>query len=106
MLAGIAARRHILRDGKDEHPGGATLMGIETPCTKVCRLDPQSGFCLGCGRTADEIAGWLGFSPEVRREVMASLPARLAGRAAETESLARDATTRARQSAAGRRDAQ
>ena len=32
---------------------------IETPCIKVCVLDPESGYCIGCGRTRNEIAGWL-----------------------------------------------
>ena len=37
----------------------------------------KTGYCFGCGRTRDEIAGWIGMTPEMRREVMASLPARL-----------------------------
>jgi hypothetical protein len=37
----------------------------------------KSGFCFGCGRTRDEIAGWMNYSPESRRQLMADLPARL-----------------------------
>lgn len=51
---------------------------IETPCIKICVVDPDSGFCIGCGRTRAEIGGWLGFSPEERRAVMADLPERVA----------------------------
>ena len=29
---------------------------IETPCRKICVMDPASGLCTGCGRTLDEIA--------------------------------------------------
>ena len=50
---------------------------IETPCVQVCVLDPRSGFCIGCGRTGDEIAAWRALSPLARRAVMAGLPERL-----------------------------
>lgn len=50
---------------------------IESPCILVCTLDTASGLCLGCGRTADEIAAWTRLSPDARRAIMAGLPARL-----------------------------
>lgn len=52
---------------------------IETPCIKICVVDPESGFCIGCGRTRAEIGGWLGMSPEQRRIVMVELPERVEG---------------------------
>ena len=52
---------------------------IETPCVKICVVDPETGFCIGCGRTRMEIGGWLGMSPEQRRLVMAELPERVEG---------------------------
>lgn len=51
---------------------------IESPCVKVCLVDPATGLCLGCFRTLDEIAGWSTMSPEARRAVLADLPARAA----------------------------
>lgn len=54
------------------------LPAIETPCVKVCVVDPETGFCIGCGRTRMEIGGWLGYSPEARRAVMAELAERMA----------------------------
>ena len=51
---------------------------IETPCNKVCVLDPASGLCVGCGRTGAEIGSWIGMTAEERRRIMAELPARLA----------------------------
>lgn len=51
---------------------------IETPCIKVCVLDPHSGFCIGCGRTAEEIGAWSALAPEERRAVMQGLSRRLA----------------------------
>jgi len=52
-------------------------MSIESPCILICSIDLKTGYCFGCGRTRDEIAGWAGYTPEVRRELMADLPARL-----------------------------
>jgi len=51
---------------------------IESPCNKVCVVDPARKLCIGCGRTLAEIAGWIGYTPEQRRRVMAALPDRLA----------------------------
>ena len=49
---------------------------IESPCIKVCVIDPASRLCTGCWRTLDEIAAWSSLSPEARRRIMADLPAR------------------------------
>ncbi len=49
---------------------------IESPCVKTCVLHPEARICLGCYRTADEIAGWSRLSPETRREIMETLPQR------------------------------
>jgi predicted Fe-S protein YdhL (DUF1289 family) len=49
---------------------------IESPCVKVCLLHPVAGLCIGCFRTADEIAAWSTMTPDERRTVMAELPAR------------------------------
>lgn len=50
---------------------------IDTPCVKLCVVDPESGFCIGCGRSRPEIAGWLAMTPAGRRDVMAGLGERL-----------------------------
>jgi uncharacterized protein len=39
-------------------------------------MDPASGLCAGCYRTLDEIAGWIEFSDEAKRALIAALPAR------------------------------
>ncbi len=51
---------------------------IETPCIKICVVDPETGFCIGCGRTRTEIAAWLGMVPDERRSVMNALAERVA----------------------------
>lgn len=52
---------------------------IETPCIRICTLDPASGICIGCGRTLDEIARWSSLTSAERYEIMRELPRRLAG---------------------------
>jgi predicted Fe-S protein YdhL (DUF1289 family) len=43
---------------------------------KVCVVDGDSGLCLGCLRTLQEIAAWSGLSDEERAAVMGRLPGR------------------------------
>ncbi len=52
---------------------------MDTPCIKICTYDPDSGLCLGCGRTLEEIGDWFVMSDAERRRVMEELPARLNG---------------------------
>jgi predicted Fe-S protein YdhL (DUF1289 family) len=51
---------------------------IASPCNNVCAIDPACGLCVGCGRSLDEIANWLGMSDADRARVMTELPRRLA----------------------------
>ncbi len=48
----------------------------QSPCKKVCVIHPDSRLCIGCLRTAEEIAAWPGMTPEERRAKMAELPGR------------------------------
>jgi predicted Fe-S protein YdhL (DUF1289 family) len=47
-----------------------------SPCVDVCRIHPATGFCRGCRRTLEEIAGWSAFSAAEKREVLARIEAR------------------------------
>ena len=51
----------------------------DSPCVKVCVIHPETGLCLGCGRSADEVARWSQMTPAQRREITAALPARNPG---------------------------
>jgi predicted Fe-S protein YdhL (DUF1289 family) len=53
-------------------------MPIQSPCNKICTIDPTSGLCRGCGRTLSEIAEWATLTDMARARVMAELPQRLA----------------------------
>jgi predicted Fe-S protein YdhL (DUF1289 family) len=54
------------------------MTNIESPCNKVCTVDPISGLCVGCGRNLAEIEGWIRFTADERAGIMAKLPQRLA----------------------------
>jgi predicted Fe-S protein YdhL (DUF1289 family) len=49
---------------------------LASPCTGICKLDEATGWCLGCGRTIDEIVRWGSTQGADRTAVMAELPAR------------------------------
>ncbi|MFN8948796.1 MAG: DUF1289 domain-containing protein [Alphaproteobacteria bacterium] len=46
---------------------------VESPCVKVCAIDATTGWCLGCGRSMREIAGWSTLPPATRAAIMAML---------------------------------
>ena len=50
---------------------------MESPCILVCSMDDKTGYCFGCARTRDEIAGWIEMTDAERRTVMNLLPARM-----------------------------
>ncbi|MDT8759953.1 DUF1289 domain-containing protein [Sphingomonas psychrotolerans] len=51
---------------------------VRSPCINICRIDDATGWCIGCGRTLDEIARWGRTTGSDRESVTAQLPARMA----------------------------
>ena len=49
---------------------------IESPCIKICVIEPKSRLCTGCLRSIDEIGAWSRMTAEARSEIMAELPSR------------------------------
>ncbi len=49
---------------------------VMSPCIGICKLDTQSGFCLGCKRTLDEIGRWQMLDDPARQAIIDQLPAR------------------------------
>lgn len=49
---------------------------IESPCIKICVIEPNSRLCTGCLRSIDEISAWSRMSAEERKAVMVELPDR------------------------------
>lgn len=52
------------------------MQTTSTPCVTICRIDPASGLCIGCGRSTGEIGAWVEMSEEARLALMARLPER------------------------------
>jgi len=50
---------------------------VGSPCSNVCRIDPASGWCLGCRRSIDEIAAWSTLDDAARRRIWLQLPGRV-----------------------------
>lgn len=46
---------------------------IESPCQKICMINPDNGYCIGCLRTRDEIAQWSRLSKNDRTAIIAVL---------------------------------
>lgn len=49
---------------------------MESPCLKICVIDPATKRCTGCYRTLDEIARWSSMTDAQRRRIMNELPQR------------------------------
>ena len=49
---------------------------IDSPCIKICVIEPKSRLCTGCLRSIGEIGAWSGMSADARKAVMAELPQR------------------------------
>ena len=80
----------LRRNSPPHHPNDRTL--IETPCLKICVLEPGSRLCRGCGCTINEIAGWGAMSESDRRRVMALLPDRIAAIGSRVDSSSSERT--------------
>jgi predicted Fe-S protein YdhL (DUF1289 family) len=50
---------------------------LASPCVGTCRLDAATGWCVGCGRDADELACWRELDEPRRAAIWALLPDRL-----------------------------
>ncbi len=58
-------------------PSGADAAApVASPCINICQMHAGSGWCAGCLRTLDEIAGWSRLDDTARRAVCAQLDRR------------------------------
>ena len=51
---------------------------VESPCKKICVIDPDQKICIGCFRTISEISNWSKFTHAVRSELKKTLQIRAA----------------------------
>jgi len=54
---------------------------IISPCISICKTDPQTGYCYGCGRTDDEKKLWKSESANDswKKENLINIKMRLSG---------------------------
>jgi prolyl-tRNA editing enzyme YbaK/EbsC (Cys-tRNA(Pro) deacylase)/predicted Fe-S protein YdhL (DUF1289 family) len=57
-------------------PVADVVQAVTSPCTDVCKMDPDSGLCLGCLRSRGEIAAWSGMDDDARRALLVVLAER------------------------------
>ena len=50
----------------------------QSPCINVFRLNPRTGWCLGCGRTTAEVREWVKLTPFRRNRLERELAQRVA----------------------------
>ena len=49
---------------------------IDSPCVDICTIDRDSGECIGCGRTLDEIGNWTNFNNLKKKQILENLNAK------------------------------
>jgi predicted Fe-S protein YdhL (DUF1289 family) len=49
---------------------------VDSPCKQNCRLHEKLQWCLGCGRSLEEIAQWPEAGNGLKRNILARLPLR------------------------------
>ena len=48
----------------------------EFSCNDICKTDPESGLCIGRGRTREETTNWLYFNEAQKEKVLKALEIR------------------------------
>jgi predicted Fe-S protein YdhL (DUF1289 family) len=67
----LCAEKRVEFEGRPRDRGEARV--IESPCTKVCVMDAENRYCLGCKRTLGEIARWSEMADAERAAVLEAL---------------------------------
>jgi predicted Fe-S protein YdhL (DUF1289 family) len=52
------------------------VIGVASPCTQICLLDPANQYCRGCWRSLDEITSWPRLGDAEKRRILAAAVAR------------------------------
>jgi len=43
---------------------------VKSPCTSICAIDYNVGFCVGCKRTVKEIANWPNLCDVEKKQIL------------------------------------
>ncbi len=74
-----AGRSGVGRVAGGTGPGALTpyVGGVKKNCIDICKFDPDTGWCRGCGQTKVEKKSWKKLKKPVRKAIRAELPGRL-----------------------------
>ena len=48
----------------------------DSPCIDICTIDPESGLCIGCGRTPEEINDWNSNDNVEKKQILTKIKTR------------------------------
>ena len=43
---------------------------VKSPCIAVCKIDYESGYCIGCKRTIEEITNWSILNDQQKKKIL------------------------------------
>ena len=43
---------------------------VKSPCVAVCKIDYESGYCIGCKRTIEEITNWSTMNDSNKKKIL------------------------------------
>ena len=49
---------------------------IDSPCIDICTIDRDSGECIGCGRTVEDVRNWANFDNLKKKQILENLNVR------------------------------
>ena len=50
---------------------------IKSPCLDICKIDPESNFCIGCRRDIKEISNWINMNDDEKKNLLLRLKDRI-----------------------------
>jgi len=69
--------QHAIGLVRQRAPAPGSAQAVASPCISVCRIGASSGWCEGCFRTGDEIAGWSSASQDGKRALWKTIEQRM-----------------------------
>ena len=50
---------------------------VKSPCINICKIDSDSGLCIGCCRYEHEVFNWTLFSDEEKKTILSKIKKRV-----------------------------
>ena len=46
---------------------------VKSPCIEVCKMDIENNYCLGCGRSINQLTNWTNYTEKEKNEIINNL---------------------------------